>query len=157
MQSSRCYVYEQYTDLFRQGRAQKGKQNPKCCNSSHGSAGGLRVGVPLLQQRNLRQGQGHQRRPSQQPCAWWVTQSQLQDIIQEQAAPCQSCNGYDEVQRRRQRQPRLELVLGLKQDWSSDSSNDGYDGTEMRLQSSRLIPSTCIDRVSYLTDHSLSI
>lgn len=92
------------------------------------------MGVSLLQQRDLSQGQGHQRRPSQQPCAWRITQSQLQDIIQEQAAPCQSCNGHDEVHRRRKRQPRLELSLGLKQGWSSDSSNDGYDWTKVRLQ-----------------------
>lgn len=121
-------------DLLRQGRAQKGKHDPKGGNSGHGSAGGLGVGIPLLQQRNLSQGQGHQRRPGQQPCAWGITQSQLQNIIQEQAAPCQGCNGHDEVQRGGERQSRLELVPGLKQGWSSDGSNDGYDGTKMRLQ-----------------------
>ena len=68
-------------DLFRQGRAQKGQHDSKGSNSSHGSAGGLGVGVPLLQQRDLSQGQGHQRCPGQQPCAWGITQSQLQNIV----------------------------------------------------------------------------
>ena len=111
------------------------------------------MGVPLLQQRDLSQGQGHQRRPSQQTCAWRVTQSQLQDIIQEQATPYQSCDADDEVHRRWKRQSRLELVLGLKQGWSRDSSNDGYDGAKVRLQSTRLPLSTHGDRTSCMIDH----
>ena len=141
-------------DLFRQRRTQKGKHDPKCCNSSHGSAGGLGVGVPLLQQRDLCQGQGYQRRPSQQRSTWRVAQNQLQDVEQEQAAPYQSCNSHDKVQRGWKRQSRLELVLGLKQGWSSDGSNDCYDGSKMSLQSTEPTLSTCSVSASQLIEHT---
>lgn len=58
------------------------------------------MGVPLLQQGDLSEGQGHQGPPRQQPCTGGVPQHQLQHIEQEQAAPCQSCESQEEVQRR---------------------------------------------------------
>lgn len=91
---------KQEPNLFRQRRAKKDEHDAQCSNSSHSSAGGLGVGVPLLQQGDLSQGQGHQGRPRQQPCAGGVPQDQLQDIKQEQAPPCQSCDRQEEVQRR---------------------------------------------------------